>query len=283
MNRTQSLALSVVVLAGCSSTPTAERDGNRYAFLDPATGVTYNVPLRFNLSTGLAALSRATASTPLEQYVAGTADGASTRREATTVALLTPLTRTNAVQDVPARTALVEAPQTTLPRPASVATTEAPAVSPSRTAPTVNLKLDTEFASAKRLVRFAFGVATLGPVGKRAVAELLPWAKQAERVNVQGGADSSGDAAKNRAIALARATAVSSAFIAGGVDREKISKNFCTDCYVAPNDTLEGRRMNRRVDVELVLKKELYAQLPAPVHAPNVPDSIPLIRTSALR
>jgi outer membrane protein OmpA-like peptidoglycan-associated protein len=147
----------------------------------------------------------------------------------------------------------------------------------------LNLKLDTEFESAKRLVRFAHGTAALGPGGKRAVAELAPWAKQAEKVHVRGGADSSGNAAHNRELAMARATAVSSAFVAAGVDRDRISKSYCTDCYVASNRTEEGRRLNRRVDVELLLKKEVFAQLPPPRHAPAVADSTPLIRTTALR
>jgi outer membrane protein OmpA-like peptidoglycan-associated protein len=290
MNSAHSLSVFVVVLAGCSTSPVAEQDANRYAFLDPATGITYNVPMRFNLSTGLASLSGASASAavPLEKYVAATEGAGARRVAATNVALLSPINRPNAVQDVPMRTALVDTSQSASTpsaptRGAVVATVEAKPMSGPAPVTAMNLKLDTEFASAKRLIRFAAGAASLGRLGKLAVAELIPWAKQAEKVHVRGGADSSGNAAQNRDLAIARATAVSTAFIAGGVDREKISKSFCNDCYVASNDTQEGRRINRRVDVELVLKRELHARLPAPVYAPKVPDSLPLIQSASLR
>ena len=292
MKRARSLFVFVVVLAGCSSNPVAEQDANRYAFLDPATGITYNVPMRFNLSTGLASLSGGSpsAAVPLEKYAAGATEGAGARRvAATNVALLSPINQPNAVQDVPTRTALVDTSQsipstTSVPTRAAVAATvEAKPLAVPATVAAMNLKLDTEFASAKRLIRFAAGAASLGRLGKLAVAELLPWAKQAEKVHVRGGADSSGNAAQNRDLAVARASAVSTAFIAGGVDREKISKSFCNDCYVASNDTQEGRRINRRVDVELVLKRELHARLPAPIYAPKVPDSLPLIQSASLR
>jgi outer membrane protein OmpA-like peptidoglycan-associated protein len=151
----------------------------------------------------------------------------------------------------------------------------------SRETPRPQLKLDTEFASAKRLILFAAGHAGLGPVGKMAIAELAPWAKQAEKVHVQGGADASGHVQRNRELATTRAASVKSAFIAAGVDRKKISTSYCSDCYVAANDTDEGRRINRRVEVELVLQPQLAAQLPAPVHSVEVPG-VPLIRTVAL-
>jgi outer membrane protein OmpA-like peptidoglycan-associated protein len=149
--------------------------------------------------------------------------------------------------------------------------------------PRPQLKLDTEFASAKRLILFAAGRAGLGPVGKMAVAELAPWAKQAEKIHVQGGADASGHVQRNRELATARAASVKSAFVAAGVDRNKISTSYCSDCYVAANDTDQGRRVNRRVEVELVLQQQLAVRLPAPVHSVEVPGSVPLIQTVALR
>jgi outer membrane protein OmpA-like peptidoglycan-associated protein len=287
VNRTRSLSVFVVVLAGCSWGPVTESDVKTYAVLDPAAGVTYNVPLRFNLSTGLASLVHVTSAARLDEYVSDASEGAATRHEPrTNVASLMRRNAPNAVQDVPTRIALVEPTQfdaSTPVRQVSMKVAEAAPASPSPVIPVLNLKLDTEFASAKRLIRFAAGAAALGPSGKLAVAELLPWAKQAEKVHVRGGADSSGNAVHNRELAMARATAVSSAFISGGVDQQKISKSYCEDCYVASNTTMEGRRLNRRVDIELVLQKDVYAQLPAPVHAPKVPDSLPLIQASALR
>jgi len=284
MNRTHFLSVLIVILAGCSSSTTSQRPGNVYAVLDPSTGIAYNVPLRFDMSRGLYTVAGPvrTSAAPLDDYVAGR-DSTGPRPEATAmVASVGPLISVP-LQDPPERLAMIDAQRTAPPtQRVEAKVSEGTAISRMSPQP-LNLKLDTEFESAKRLVRFAAATAVLGPGGKRAVTELVPWAKQAEKVHVRGGADSSGNPAHNRELAMARATAVSSAFVAAGVDRERISKSYCTDCFIASNETEAGRRLNRRVDVELLLKKEVFAQLPPPRHAPAVPDSTPLIRTTALR
>jgi outer membrane protein OmpA-like peptidoglycan-associated protein len=286
MDKVHSLSLLLVVLAACSSVDTAQPHIGMYAVLDPASGLTYHVPLRYDLRGGLYATPSAgrgqiTAATSIHNYV-GTRESPDSRR-ASDATMASGLSQVSALQDVSMRTASLES--TRRSSPVTRVEVEATEVVPPSPAPVqgLNLKLETEFRSAKRLVRFATGVATLGPIGKLAVAELVPWAKQAEKVHVRGGADLTGNPERNRELAITRAKAVSSAFVAAGVDREKITKSFCIDCYVAQNGTELGRRINRRVDVELVLKHELFAQLPPPVHTLVVPDSAPSIHAAALR
>jgi outer membrane protein OmpA-like peptidoglycan-associated protein len=287
MNRTQSLSLIALFLVGCTSTPN-ERHAGVYAFLDPATGRTYNLPLPYNLSKGrdsttVATATGATTTKGLDESLFGVRERKSAAQDGpVAVASVGSLSAVNPL-DVAERVAFVE------PARAVLSPTRGPREIAEVTPrlrdplPSMNLKLDTEFASAKRLVMFALGIASLGPTGKLAIAELVPWAKQAEKVHVRGGADSSGDAWRNRELALSRAAVVSSAFVAAGVDRNKISKSVCPNCYVASNDTEEGRRLNRRVEVELVLQKELFAQLPSPVHALEPPGSMSLMHATALR
>jgi outer membrane protein OmpA-like peptidoglycan-associated protein len=272
MNRPHSLPFLIAILAGCAASPTSERHAAIYAILDPATGIAYNVPLRYDLRGGLDSMplpgaTRRSASA-LDKYVFGPRENTDTRRNTGAT-----------VVEGPVRAELTESSRAHR----AERRVDEGAPPPRFVTQSLNLKLDTEFESAKRLIRFAVGAATLGPIGRLAIAELVPWAKQAEKVHVRGGADLSGNAARNRELAIARATAVSSAFVAAGVDREKISKSSCVDCYVVSNDTAQNRRLNRRVDVELVLKKELAAQLPPPVHALKAPDSTPLIHATALR
>lgn len=52
------------------------------------------------------------------------------------------------------------------------------------------LKMDTEFASAKRIVPFAFNRVRAGPLGTLAIRELAPLAKQANKVYIRGRTDS---------------------------------------------------------------------------------------------
>ena len=143
--------------------------------------------------------------------------------------------------------------------------------------PSPKLKLDTELASVQRVIPFAVYSASLGPRGRKAIAEIVPLAKQAERINVRGRTDSSGDREQNREIAKARAISVIYAFKAEGVSRKIMKATYCTRCFVATNDTAEGRRANRRVDVELVMPAKLALHLPKPVYsAPDV-DNGPVL------
>lgn len=123
------------------------------------------------------------------------------------------------------------------------------------------LKLDTEFASAKRIVPFSFAAGELGPQGRAMVAQMLPFAKEAQRLYVRGRTDSSGRAEANKLLAIARATKVRGEFVKGGVDQTKIKTTYCTTCYVASNNTETGRRANRRVEIELVMPRTAVLEL----------------------
>jgi phosphate binding protein len=72
------------------------------------------------------------------------------------------------------------------------------------------------------------------------------------RLRVVGHADGFGRIADNRRLARARAEAVAAALVRRGLRREALVIDVpATDAPLATNDTLEGRRANRRVDVEI--------------------------------
>jgi outer membrane protein OmpA-like peptidoglycan-associated protein len=129
------------------------------------------------------------------------------------------------------------------------------------------LKMDLAFESVTRMIPFKSGLVAFGSTGYKALAELLPVAKQARTVTVSGRTDSVGSDTANRDLALARARAVRVAFIAGGVKASKIRTTYCTDCYVQSNDTEDGRAANRRVDIALDVQHKVVASLPEPVYS----------------
>lgn len=100
-------------------------------------------------------------------------------------------------------------------------------------------------------VQFAFGEALISRADRAALERLAPTAKQAQAVVVKGGADAVGDAKANEALAKARTAIVRSELERLGVPAERIKASHCATCYVASNDTQDGRRRNRRVDVEV--------------------------------
>lgn len=124
------------------------------------------------------------------------------------------------------------------------------------------LRLDMTFASAKRIVPFEFSASELSQEHKQMVSAFIPFAKQAERVYIRGRTDASGDLKTNQALALARAVTVKKEFIAGGVPTEKLKATYCSTCYVASNATEEGRKANRRVEIELIMPANMVEQLP---------------------
>lgn len=117
----------------------------------------------------------------------------------------------------------------------------------------VALKEEHRFVTVRRVIPFKMSTDDLGPMGKRAVNEIAQISKDAEHVYVRGRSDGSGDAAKNAGLAKARAVTVRSTLVSAGVVRRKLEASYCTACFVATNATEEGRRRNRRVDVDLVL------------------------------
>lgn len=184
---------------------------------------------------------------------------------------------TTATAPAKATAAPAQSTAATIPPPATSATSATPATLAS---PAPALKLEGELASLPRIVPFAVSTARLGPKGRQALAEIVPLAKQAQRVNVRGRTDTSGDKAKNRQLAQARASQVMYAFIAEGVARKVLKASYCTRCFVASNDTAEGRRANRRVDVEVVMPAKLALNLPRPIH--SAPDALDTGRIPAL-
>jgi outer membrane protein OmpA-like peptidoglycan-associated protein len=162
----------------------------------------------------------------------------------------------------PAATPAVTPPIAAAARPAAGERTQAAAP---------RLKLDTEFASAKRIVPFAFNKVGVGPLGAKAVKELVPLAKRADKVNVRGRTDGLGNAGSNRKVALDRARTVYNAFVQEGVDKQKLRLTYCTTCFVAANDSEAGRRLNRRVEVELIMPRDQIAKLPKPIYALEAP------------
>ena len=100
---------------------------------------------------------------------------------------------------------------------------------------------------------FPLGGAALTPADKAALDELLPYASKAHRVVIAGRTDNAGSDAANQTVALARANSVRDYL------RTRLSapdEVFVIDaqgscCYVASNDSPEGRKQNRRVEIVL--------------------------------
>lgn len=173
----------------------------------------------------------------------------------------------------PAATRIAATAPTTAPTPPAAAA-ERPAAGVPAQAAAPRLKLDTDFASAKRIVPFAFNKVGVGPLGAKSVKELAPLARRADKVNVRGRTDGLGNAGSNRKVALDRARTVYNAFVQEGVQKQKLRLTYCSTCFVAPNDTEAGRRLNRRVEVELIMPRDQIAKLPKPVYALEAPPAL---------
>jgi len=135
------------------------------------------------------------------------------------------------------------------------------------------LKLATRFASATRIVPFAFNRVGMGPEGEAAVRELVPIAMKAEKVHVRGRTDAKGAFEINKRVALERAYTVRDKFVAAGVPSEKLGISYCTECFIATNETGAGRRANRRVDVEFIMPAEDIEAMPDTTYAKPLPES----------
>ncbi len=110
-------------------------------------------------------------------------------------------------------------------------------------------------ASSKEYIAFPVGSARLTAEAKSRLDALVVDVKQASRVVVRGRTDERGDADSNDRLALRRAMAVHEYLRRQvrdpGVRFQLFAKGAC--CYIASNETEEGRAANRRAEIELVM------------------------------
>lgn len=264
--KSAALSLLVLSLTACMSGPPERSQvsmpatGTYGPLFDPVSGLSYQMAMPCPLCGEQAYRLQVAATAPGKEL--GPIDPAA----AAVVALL--------ADPLPAPSANLELPPKLADRTPAVAP---PPVQTGQSTP-VALKLDVELASVARMVPFALGRSTLGPIGRKAVAELVPIASMSHAVIVRGRVDGTGSDTLNVRLAEARAKTVASAFAEAGVGREKISTSYCLNCFIAGNDSAEGRRLNRRADVDMRLPKAQLAMVPPAVHALELPPLI-LART----
>ncbi len=100
------------------------------------------------------------------------------------------------------------------------------------------------------VVRFAFGDATLSPVARALIDEAAKPLVSARRVAITGRTDSVGPQQNNQWLATARANAVRDHLRARHPHLAAVTleaQGAC--CFVASNETPQGRAMNRRVEI----------------------------------
>ena len=106
--------------------------------------------------------------------------------------------------------------------------------------------------SRTTVVTFAAGTAVLTATATQALAAILPDARRARVIEIRGRTDELGSAAWNDVLARNRALAVRDYLRAHDLPEATTvrlsAQGAC--CYVAGNDTAEGRAANRRVEIE---------------------------------
>ena len=109
------------------------------------------------------------------------------------------------------------------------------------------------------VLRFPVGGVEFSRFDNAALEKLVPLASKADRIVIAGRTDSVGSDTANQAVAVARANAVRDYL------RSKLAlpdETFMIDargscCYIASNDTPEGRKQNRRVEIVLRVAEQV--------------------------
>jgi outer membrane protein OmpA-like peptidoglycan-associated protein len=111
------------------------------------------------------------------------------------------------------------------------------------------------------VVHFPSGRSSLGEAGQSTLRSALALARASERIVIHGRTDSTGSDEANQALALARALAVRDYIRTQIPDLPNLiaisARGNC--CFVAGNDSAEGRLRNRRVEVVFELRREVRA------------------------
>ncbi len=156
----------------------------------------------------------------------------------------------------PTRTPKTLAPETPSPPiDRAVLPASAEPVAPDPVAPNPLPKTET---SRTVTVQFAFGSTWLSPTAQSRLEAAIADIATAHSVTISGRTDSTGPLAVNEALALARAHAVRNYLLnkhpALTAALTVQAQGAC--CFIASNDTLTGRAMNRRVEVVFHMTEE---------------------------
>lgn len=101
-------------------------------------------------------------------------------------------------------------------------------------------------------INFDFDKATLKPDAQPIIAQIVALLKRNPdlKVSIDGHTDSVGEHDYNVKLSQARAAAVVAAITSAGIDTARLtSAGYGPDKPIAPNDTVEGRAKNRRVEL----------------------------------
>ncbi|MGZ3903788.1 MAG: OmpA family protein [Bacteroidia bacterium] len=115
-------------------------------------------------------------------------------------------------------------------------------------------------APANLRINFAFDKDTISSQDKINIREYIAKidVKNTEEILIKGFTDNAGSKAYNKHLSIHRAKRVYDYLVSLGVPAAKLSfKGFDFKDPVADNKTEEGRALNRRVEIEIVLKESL--------------------------
>jgi outer membrane protein OmpA-like peptidoglycan-associated protein len=134
-------------------------------------------------------------------------------------------------------------------RPAEMATLPSPLALPLPAPPAPVQRVDKSIRNL--VVVFPFASAQLTALARATLSASLHHARQSDRIVISGRTDAVGNAKVNEALALARAMSVRDYLrdqvpdLAAGISID--ARGRC--CFVAPNETEDGRSRNRRVEI----------------------------------
>ena len=128
-----------------------------------------------------------------------------------------------------------------------------------------NATLQAPAAVKTIVVTFASGSALLTAAARRQLEAILPEAQRSPTIDIRGRTDELGSTALNDVLARNRALAVRDYLrtlqLPEATTIRLSAKGAC--CYVADNDTKEGRAANRRVEIEYRPSMQLARGAPA--------------------
>jgi len=131
---------------------------------------------------------------------------------------------------------------------------DTPSCVPENATPLLSDNVRTEEPAHVFRFQFPYGGITLARSGKTASewAELIDQAKYAQWILIRGRTDGATHSKGDEDVALHRAINTRNALVSHGIDPARIRIDYLSGGdYLADNTTPEGRRQNRRVEIEL--------------------------------